>query len=91
MRRSPVVVLDEPTSAIDAEAEAGLFSRLQQIAAGATTLLIAHRFSTVRMAGRIIVLEHGQVIEDGDHEQLMLADGTYARLFRLQAASYMHR
>ncbi|MBV9690604.1 MAG: ABC transporter ATP-binding protein [Ktedonobacteraceae bacterium] len=91
MRRAPIVVLDEPTSAIDPEAEVELFSRLQQIAAGATTLLIAHRFSTVRMADRIIVLDKGQIIEDGDHETLMRFDGTYAHLFNLQAAGYAHR
>jgi ATP-binding cassette subfamily B protein len=78
MRRAAVVVLDEPTSSIDAESEAEIFSRLQQIAAGATTLLIAHRFSTVRMADRIIVIKQGKIIEDGTHQVLLAADGTYA-------------
>jgi ATP-binding cassette subfamily B protein len=90
MRRAPVVVLDEPTSSIDAESEAEIFSRLQQIAAGATTLLIAHRFSTVRMADRIIVIKQGKIIEDGTHQELLGADGTYAHLFRLQAAGYVN-
>jgi ATP-binding cassette subfamily B protein len=89
MRRAPVVVLDEPTSSIDAESESEIFGRLQQIAAGATTLLIAHRFSTVRMADRIIVIKKGKIIEDGTHEALMSLDGTYAHLFRLQAAGYV--
>jgi ATP-binding cassette subfamily B protein len=89
MRRAPVVVLDEPTSSIDAESESEIFGRLQQIAAGATTLLIAHRFSTVRMADRIIVIKQGKIIEDGTHEALLAADGTYAHLFRLQAAGYV--
>jgi ATP-binding cassette, subfamily B, bacterial len=91
MRRASVVVLDEPTSSIDAESEADIFSRLQQIAAGATTLLIAHRFSTVRMADRIIVIKQGHIIEDGTHRELLAIDGTYAHLFRLQAAGYVDR
>ncbi len=90
MRRAPVVVLDEPTSSIDAESEAEIFSRLQQIAAGATTLLIAHRFSTVRMADRIIVIKQGKIIEDGTHQALLAVNGTYAHLFRLQAAGYVN-
>jgi len=89
MRSAPVVVLDEPTSSIDAEAEAEIFARLQEIAAGATTLLIAHRFSTVRMADRILVIKHGQIIEDGTHQELLALSGTYAHLFRLQAAGYL--
>jgi ATP-binding cassette subfamily B protein len=89
MRSAPVVVLDEPTSSIDAEAEAEIFGHLQEIAAGATTLLIAHRFSTVRMADRILVIKHGQIIEDGTHQELLALDGTYAHLFRLQAAGYL--
>src|SRR5258708_37987901 len=88
MGRSPVVVLDEPTSSIDAESEAEIFSRLQQITAGATTLLIAHRFSTVRMADRIIVIKQGKIIEDGTHQALLAAGCTYAHMFRLQAAWY---
>lgn len=89
MRGAPIIVLDEPTSAIDAESEAELFRRLQQITAGATTLLVAHRFSTVRMADRIIVLEQGRVAEEGTHASLMSLDGIYARLFSLQAEGYL--
>ncbi|MDX2819966.1 ABC transporter ATP-binding protein [Streptomyces ipomoeae] len=89
MRRAPVVVLDEPTAAIDAEAEAEIFTRLKEIARGATSLVIAHRFSTVRMADHIVVVENGKVIEHGVHQDLVRADGVYARLFRLQASGYL--
>ncbi|WP_070009412.1 ATP-binding cassette domain-containing protein [Streptomyces abyssalis] len=89
MRRAPLVVLDEPTAAIDAEAEAEIFGRLRDVARGATSLVIAHRFSTVRMADRIVVMENGKVIEHGVHQELMSADGVYARLFRLQASGYL--
>lgn len=83
-----ILVLDEPTSAMDAEAEAEIFDRLRSMSEGQMALLISHRFSTVRMADRIVVLEQGQVIEDGTHENLMEADGQYAALFTLQAAGY---
>ncbi len=89
MRRAPVVILDEPTASLDAESEVEIFGRMQQVAAGATMLLIAHRFSTVRKADRILVIEQGRVIEDGSHEELLRQDGTYAHLFRLQAAGYL--
>ena len=89
MRRAPVVILDEPTASLDAESEAEIFERMQQAAAGATTLLIAHRFSTVRKADRILVIEQGRVIEDGSHEELLRRGGLYARLFHLQAAGYL--
>ena len=91
MRQALVIVLDEPTSAIDAAAEAELFQRLRQITQNTTTLLIAHRFSSVRMADRIIVLEHGRIIEDGNHAELLHRDGTYAHLFKLQAAGYLYQ
>ncbi len=90
MHNAPIVILDEPTASIDAETEAEIFGQLQQITRGATTLVIAHRFSTVRMADRILVLERGQIIEDGSHEALMRLQGTYARLFQLQASAYVH-
>jgi ATP-binding cassette subfamily B protein len=88
LRQAPIVIFDEPTAALDATSEAEIFERMQQIAAGATTLLVAHRFSTVRKADRILVIEQGKVIEDGSHEELLRLNGTYARLFRLQAAGY---
>ena len=88
MRESEVLILDEPTAALDAEAEHELFVRLQQLAADRTAILISHRFSTVRMADRIAVLQDGRVTELGTHGELLLRDGRYAHLFRLQAAGY---
>lgn len=89
MRSAPVVVLDEPTSSIDAEAEAEIFARLRDIAGSATCLLIAHRFSTVRIADKILVIEDGRLIEEGTHAELLRREGQYAYLFRLQAAGYL--
>ena len=83
-----VLVLDEPTASMDAEAEAEIYHRLADLTERQMAVLISHRFSTVRMADRIIVLDQGQVAEEGSHEQLMNADGVYARLFTLQAAGY---
>lgn len=88
MRQAPIVVLDEPTASIDAEAEIDIFGRLREIAKSATALLIAHRFSTVRIADHIIVMENGRLVEEGSHESLMQADGMYAHLFTLQANGY---
>lgn len=89
MRDADVLVLDEPTASLDAEAEHALFERFRALTEGRTALLISHRFSTVRMADRIIVLSGGQVTEAGSHEALMAADGRYAHLFRLQAKGYL--
>ncbi|MFB9903862.1 ABC transporter ATP-binding protein [Allokutzneria oryzae] len=89
LRDAPIMVLDEPTAAIDAAAEAEIFSRLTELAGGATTLMIAHRFSTVRVADHIVVLDRGQVLEEGSHSELMAVEGMYAKLFRLQAAGYL--
>src|SRR5438094_10087427 len=83
-----ILLLDEPTSALDAQAEYDLFERLRSLTHGRTAVYISHRFSTVRRAARIIFLEHGRLVDEGTHQQLMRLDGRYARLFRLQAAAY---
>jgi ATP-binding cassette subfamily B protein len=88
-RGAPVVILDEPTAALDPRAEKELFDRIRTLLAGRTVLLISHRFSSVRSADRIYVLDGGLVVESGDHDQLMALDGLYAELFTLQAAAYM--
>jgi ATP-binding cassette subfamily B protein len=83
-----VLVLDEPTASMDAEAEAKIFARFRQLAADKTTVLISHRFSTVRMADTIAVLHQGVIEELGSHEELVQKNGRYARLFTLQAQGY---
>ncbi len=88
MRESEVLVLDEPTSALDAEREYEIFQRFRELTRGKMALLISHRFSTVRMADRIAVLEDGKILELGSHQELLQLDGTYARLFNLQAEGY---
>ncbi|RIV40341.1 ABC transporter ATP-binding protein [Micromonospora radicis] len=82
---SPVVVLDEPTASLDVRAEAQFFDEFAELTQGATTLLISHRFSTVRQADHVVVLTDGKVAEQGSHDELIALDGQYARLFRLQA------
>jgi ATP-binding cassette, subfamily B, bacterial len=88
-REAPILVLDEPTSALDARAEHDLFARLRELSEGRTTLYISHRFSTVRQAERILLLEQGKVAEYGTHEELMAAEAGYAELFTLQAKAYL--
>jgi ATP-binding cassette, subfamily B, bacterial len=84
-----ILVLDEPTAALDAEAEHAVFERFRRLAKERTTILISHRFPTVRMADRIVVLEGGEVQEEGTHDALVAAGGRYARLFSLQAQGYL--
>ena len=86
--RADILVLDEPTAAMDAQAEAEVFEHFRQLAQGRITILISHRFSTVRMADRIAVLDQGRIAEYGSHDELMKLDGTYAHLFKLQARGY---
>ena len=83
-----ILVLDEPTAALDAEAEHAVFERFRQLSEGRTTIVISHRFPTVRMAQRIIVLEQGSIVEQGSHAELVELGGKYARMFALQAAGY---
>jgi ATP-binding cassette subfamily B protein len=83
-----ILILDEPTAALDAEAEHAVFQRFRALAEGRTTILISHRFPTVRMADRIVVLEGGTIIEQGTHAELLAAGARYARLFALQAEGY---
>jgi ATP-binding cassette subfamily B protein len=88
MRDAQLLILDEPTAALDARAEYEVFLRFSELTKGKMAVLISHRFSTVRMADRILVLRAGQIVEQGTHETLLAEDGLYAELFRLQAAGY---
>ena len=88
MREAEVLVLDEPTSALDAEREYEIFQRFRELTAGRIAILISHRFSTVRMADRILVLDQGRMVELGTHQELLALDGRYARLFNMQAEGY---
>ena len=88
LRDAQVLILDEPTSALDARSEYEVFQRFAELTAGKMALFISHRFSTVRMADRIVVLENGRIAEEGDHDALTQLGGRYAEMFELQAASY---
>jgi ATP-binding cassette subfamily B protein len=88
MRDAQLLILDEPTAALDARAEHEVFERFAELTKGKTAVLISHRFSTVRMADKILVLEKGRKLEYGTHEELILANGKYAELFNLQAKGY---
>lgn len=89
MRDAQVLILDEPTAALDARAEHEVFVRFSELTKGKTAVLISHRFSTVRMADRILVVENGQLLEIGSHEELLKKAGRYAELFNLQARGYL--
>ena len=88
LRDAQVLILDEPTAALDARSEFEVFQRFAELTAGKSALFISHRFSTVRMADRIVVLENGRIAEDGNHETLLNLGGRYAEMFEMQAASY---
>jgi ATP-binding cassette subfamily B protein len=87
-RDAPFVILDEPTAALDARAEHELFARIRDLFEDRSVLLISHRFSTVREADRIYVLDAGAVVESGAHDELMARGGLYCELFSLQASAY---
>src|SRR5882724_8435721 len=88
LRDAQVLILDEPTAALDARSEFEVFQRFAELTAGKSALFISHRFSTVRMADRIVVIEDGRIVEDGSHEKLFNLGGRYAGMFEMQAASY---
>ncbi len=88
LRDAQILILDEPTASLDARSEHEVFQRFAELTAGRMALLISHRFSTVKMADRILVLENGRIAEQGSHRSLLAAGGRYAGMFELQAASY---
>jgi ATP-binding cassette, subfamily B, bacterial len=89
MRDAPILILDEPTSALDAQAEHDIFQNFRQLTADRTVIFISHRFSTVRLADRILVIDQGKLIELGSHQELLDLGGKYAELFHLQAEAYL--
>ena len=88
MRDAQVLILDEPTAALDARSEYEVFQHFAELTQDCTTVLVSHRFSTVRIAQRILVLDDGQIREQGTHEQLLELGGRYAEFFNLQAEGY---
>jgi len=88
LRNAQILILDEPTAALDARSEFEVFRRFSELTTGKTALFISHRFSTVRMADRVVVLENGKITEDGSHEELANLGGRYAEMFELQAIHY---
>ena len=86
--KADILILDEPTAAIDAKAEADIFAHFAELTANRISIIISHRFSTVRRADHIIVLEKSKIMEQGSHEELLELDGQYATLFMLQAEGY---
>ena len=87
-RNSPIVVFDEPTAAIDPVSEYNIFNKIYEFFKNKTVIIVSHRFSTVRNADRIVVMENGRILEMGSHKELMQQDGNYANAFKLQAQGY---
>jgi ATP-binding cassette subfamily B protein/ATP-binding cassette subfamily C protein len=87
-RDGDLLICDEPTASLDARAEHAIFEMIREHSAGSTVLLITHRLASVRYADRIYVLDHGRVVEHGDHDTLLAAGGLYAELYTLQASAY---
>ena len=88
MKDFPLVVLDEPTASLDPKAEYEIYKQFRGLMEGRTSILIAHRFSTVKLADEILVLQDGKIIEKGNHRDLMKLDGEYAKLYNIQAEAY---
>jgi len=88
LRDAPVLVLDEPTASIDARAESEIFNKVEKLSKDKTVIIISHRFSTVRNADKIYVIDGGKIVESGSHAELMKINGQYATLFNLQAKGY---
>ena len=89
MEDAPILVLDEATSALDSEVEAAIQQEMTQLMTGHTTLAIAHRLSTIAHMDRLIVLDHGRIVEEGTHEALLAKNGLYAQLWRRQAGGFL--
>jgi ATP-binding cassette subfamily B protein/subfamily B ATP-binding cassette protein MsbA len=87
LKDAPILILDEPTSSLDAETESQIMGALKRLMKGRTTFIIAHRFSIIREADRIVVLNHGQIVQQGRHHDLIRVDGTYRRLYDSQRLS----